>query len=139
MFDNLEECFMFKNELEYEIKGYEPKKDSIPEIDLEFFMLKEFIANTQIAEAYTSLCIPINQQPTILSDQNEGSTCIFVAKFQDKLVLQDFQDPFSTLLQALENMNVAWFISISLGFSCYYELPTCTSFYLLKEVRAGYQ
>ena len=96
-------------------------------------MLKEFIANIQIEEAYTSLCLPIIQQLTVLSDENEGSTCIFAAGSQDKLVLQDFQDPFGILLQALEKINVVWFVSISLGFSCYYELSTCTSFCLLSE------
>jgi len=133
MFDNLEECFLFKNDLDYEIEEYEPERDNMPEIESEFLMLEEFTANTQIVEAYTSLCLLINQQPTFLSDQNEGSTCICAVGSQDKLVLQDFQDPFDILLQALEKMNVAWFVSISLGFSCYCELPTCTLFYLLGE------
>ena len=61
MFDNLEECFMFKNGLDYEIEEYEPERESMPEIESEFLMLEEFTANTQIAEAYTSLCLPINQ------------------------------------------------------------------------------
>jgi len=107
MFDNLEECFLFKNDLDYEIEEYEPERYNIPEIEYEFLILEEFIANTQIKKAYTYLCLPINQQPTVVSDQNEGSTCIFTAGSQDKLVLQDFQDPFGILLQALEKMNVA--------------------------------
>ena len=133
MFDNLEVCFLFRNGLDYEIEECETKRHSMPEFKLEFLMLEEFTANTQIAEAYISLCLPINQQPTVLLDQNEGSTCIFVAGSQDKLELQDFQDSFGILLQAIEKMNVAWFVSISLGFSCSGELPTCTSFYLLGE------
>jgi len=133
MFDNLEECFLFKKVLDYDIEECEPKRHSMPEFESEFLMVEEFTASTQIAEAYTALCLPINQQPTVLSDHNEGSTCIFVVGSQDKLVLHDFQDPFGILLQASEKMNVSWFISISLGFSCSCELPTCTSFYLLRE------
>ena len=94
MFDNLEECFLFKKGLDYDIKECEPKRHSMPEFKLEFITVEEFIASTQIAKAYTALCLPINQQPTLLSDHNEGSTCIFAARSQDKLVLQDFQDPF---------------------------------------------
>jgi len=87
MFDNLEECFLFKNDLDYEFEEYEPLRDNMPKIESEFLMLKEFTANTQITEGYTSLCLPINQQPNFLSDQNEGSTCIFVAGSQDKVML----------------------------------------------------
>lgn len=46
MFDNLEECFLFKNDLDYEI-DYEPERDSMPEIKSEFLMLEEFTANTR--------------------------------------------------------------------------------------------
>ena len=99
----------------------------------EFLMAKELKANTHMEEAYTSLCLPITRQSIVLSDQNETSSCIFVAGSQDKLVLRDFQDPFSIILQASENINVAWFIIISLGFSGYCEFPTCTSFYLLEK------
>jgi len=106
MFDNLEECFLFKNDLDYEIEEHEPERDSMPEIESEFLMFEEFTANTQIEKSYTSLFFPMNQQPTILLDQNEGSTCIFATGSQDKVVLQDFQDPFGILLQALEKMNV---------------------------------
>lgn len=52
MFDNLEECFMFKDDLDYEFEEYEPES-SIPEIKSKFLMLEEFIANTQITEDYT--------------------------------------------------------------------------------------
>ena len=31
MFNNLEKCFMFKHDLEYEFEEYEPKRDSMPE------------------------------------------------------------------------------------------------------------
>ena len=47
MFDNLEECFMFKDDLEYEFQEYEPKRDSMPEKESYFLMLQEFVANTQ--------------------------------------------------------------------------------------------
>ena len=50
------------------------------EIELEYLMLKEFSAKTHIAEGYTSLCLLIYQQPSVILDQNEGSTCIFVAR-----------------------------------------------------------
>ena len=129
MFDNLEDCFLFKNDLDHEVEEYELERDNMPE----FLTVEEFTANTQMAKDYTSLCLPITQQSIGLSYQNEGSTCIFNDGSQDKLVLQDFQDLFHILLQALEKMNVAQFVSISLGFSCYCELPTCTSFYLLEE------
>jgi len=42
MFDNLEDFFLFKNDLDHEIEEYEPKRDNIPE----FIMVEEFIANT---------------------------------------------------------------------------------------------
>lgn len=133
MFDNPEECFVFKNELDYEFEEYEPERDNMLEIESQFLVLEEFTVNTQIAEGYTSLCLPINQQPIIILDQNKGSTCIFTVGSQEKVVLQDFQDPFGILLQALEKMNVVQFVSISLGFSCHCEFPTCTSFCLLGE------
>ena len=129
MFDNLEDCFLFKNDLDHEDEEYELERDNMPG----FLMVKEPTANTQMAEAHTSLCIPIPQKSIVLSDQNEGSTCIFAAGSQDKIVLQDYQDPFGILLQALEKINVAWFVIISLGFSGYCELPTCTSFRLLEK------
>ena len=96
-------------------------------------MVKELTANTQMAEAYTSLFLPITWQSIVLSYQNEASSCIFVPGSQDQLVLQDFQDPFSILLQASEKINFAWFVIIRLGFSGYCEFPTCTSFYLLEK------
>jgi len=46
MFDNLEECFLFKNDLGYEIEEYELERDNMPEIQSEFLMLEEFTANT---------------------------------------------------------------------------------------------
>ena len=97
------------------------------------FTVKEFTANTHMVEAYTSLCLPINHEPTVLSYQNEGSTYIFATGSPNKVVLQDYQDPFGILLQELEKINVAWFIIISLGFGGYCELPTCTSFCLVEE------
>ena len=61
MFDNLEDFFLFKNVLDYEIEEYEHERDSMLEFELEFLMVKEFTTNTQIAETYTSLCLPISQ------------------------------------------------------------------------------
>ena len=129
MFDNLEDFFLFKNDLDHEVEEYELERDNMPE----FIMVKEPTANTQMEKAYTSLCLPITRQSIVLSDQNEASSCNFAAGSQDQLVLRDFQDPFGILLQASEKINVAWFVIISLGFSGYCELPTCTSFYLLEK------
>jgi len=47
-------------------------------------------------------------------------------------MFQDYQDHFGILLQALEKINIAWFIIISFGFSGYFELPTGSSFHLLE-------
>ena len=125
MFDNLEDCFLFKNDLDHEVE-----RDNMPE----FFMVKELTANTHMAKAYTSLCLPINQQPTVLSDQNEASARIFAAGSPNKIVLQEYQDPFGILLlKSLEKINVAWFIIVSFGFSGHYELPTGSSFRLLEK------
>lgn len=87
MFDDLEDCFLFKKGLDYEIEEYELERDNMPEFESDFLIVKEFTANPQIIEAYSSLCLPINQQPIFLSDKNEGSTCIFAAGSLDKLVL----------------------------------------------------
>ena len=119
MFDNLEDCFLFKNDLDHEIEEYMP----------ELLMVKEPTANTQMAD----LCISIPQKSIVLLDQNEVDTSIFAAGSPDKPVLQDFQDPFSILLQTLERINVAWFIVMSFGFSDCVELHTGSSFCLLKE------
>ena len=128
MFYNLEDCFLFKNDLDHEVEEYELERDNM----LGFLMVKEPTTNTQMAEAHTSLCIPIPRKSIVLSDQNGGSTCIFAAGPQDKSVLQDYQDPFGVLLQALEKINFAWFIIISFGFSGYFELPTSSSFRMLE-------
>ena len=97
MFDNLEDCFLFKNDLDHEVEEHELERDNMPE----FLMIKEPTADTQMADPHTSLCIPIPWKSIFLSDQNGGSTRIFAAGSLDKPVLQDFQDPFSILLQAL--------------------------------------
>ena len=62
MFGNIEECFPFKGDLDYELEEYEPKIDNVQEIESEFPMLEEFIANTQIVEGQNSLCLPMVQQ-----------------------------------------------------------------------------
>ena len=83
MFDNLEDCFLFKCDLDHEDEEYELERDNMPG----FLMVKEPIANTQMGETHTSLCIPIPRKSIVLSDQNEGSTCIFADGSQDKIVL----------------------------------------------------
>jgi len=40
MFNNIEECVMFKDDLDYELEEYESEIDSIPEIESEFLMLE---------------------------------------------------------------------------------------------------
>ena len=129
MFDNLEDCLLFKNDLDHEVEEYELERDNMPK----FLMVKELIANNQMEKAYTSSCLPVTRQSIVLLDQNEVSSCNFAAGSQDQLVLQDFQDPFGILLQASEKINVSWFIIISLGFNGYWEFPTCTSFCLLEK------
>ena len=57
-FDNLEYCFLFKNDLDHEVEEYELERDNTPE----FLMVKEPTTITQMAEAHTSLCIPITQK-----------------------------------------------------------------------------
>lgn len=116
MFDNLEDYFLFTNNLDYEVEEYDLERENM----LGFLMVKEPTTNTQMVEAHTSLCIPIPRKSIVLLDQNGGSTCIFATGSQDKPVLQDFQDPFGILLQALEKINIAWFIIISFGFSGYF-------------------
>ena len=86
-----------------------------------------------MAEVYTSPCLPIDQQPNFISYQNEECACIFSVGSQDKVMLQDFQDPFGSLLQALEKMNFVLFVSVSFGFCFYCEFPTCTSFFFIEE------
>ena len=78
---------MFKDDLDYEFEEYEPKRGNMPEIESEFPMLEKFTANTQIAEIHTPLCLPIDQKPSVLSDQNEGNTCIFATGSQYKVML----------------------------------------------------
>ena len=92
MSNNLEECFMFKDDLEYEFEEYEPKRYSMPEIESEMPMLEEFTTNTQIAEIHTPLCLPMDQQPSVLLDQNEGCDCVFVGS-RDKITFQIIEDP----------------------------------------------
>ena len=93
---------MFKNDLYHEVEEYELERDNTPG----FLTVKEPTANTQMAEAHISLCFPIPRKSIVLSDQNGGITCIFATRSQAKLVLQDFQDPFSILLQALEKIKL---------------------------------
>lgn len=62
MFDNPEECLLFKDDLDYEFEECEPKGDSMLEIESELPMLEEFSANTQITEGYTSLCLTMDKK-----------------------------------------------------------------------------
>ena len=89
MFNNLEECFLFKDDLDYEVEECESEIESMLEIESEFLTLEEFIANTQVGEIHTSLCLPMDQKPSIILDKNERSTCI-LAGFQDKVEFQIF-------------------------------------------------
>ena len=70
MFNNIEECFLFKDDLDYELEEYEYELDIMPEIESNFLMLEEFTANIQVTESHTSLCLPMDQQPSIHSNQN---------------------------------------------------------------------
>jgi len=80
MFDNLEQCFLFKKGLYYDIEEYEPERDSMSEFESEFLMVEEFTSNTQMTKSYTSLCLSITRKLVVLSYHNEGSTCIFAAR-----------------------------------------------------------
>ena len=42
MFDSLEDCFLFKNDLDHEVEEYDLERENMPE----FLKFKEFIANT---------------------------------------------------------------------------------------------
>ena len=88
---------MFKDDLEYEFEEYEPKRDSMQVIESKFPMLQEFVADTHIVESHTSLCSPMDQQPSVLSDQNEECACVF-AESQDKVTFHIFEYPFTDLL-----------------------------------------
>ena len=52
MFDKFEDCFLFKNDLDHEVEENELERNNMPE----FLMVKEFTANTQMADCllYTS-------------------------------------------------------------------------------------
>lgn len=132
LFNNLEECVFFKDDLDYEMEEYDSKIDSMPEIELEFLMLEKFTTNTQMAESHISLCLPMDQQPSILSNQNERSTCIFVG-FQNRVTFQIFKDPYTNLLQPYGKMNFLVFMDHEYIFSGNLELPRFFLFYLLKE------
>ena len=61
MFENFEECYLFKDDLDSEFEEYEPKRDNMLEIELELPMLEEFTANTRTTKCHTSLCSPMDQ------------------------------------------------------------------------------
>jgi len=95
-------------------------------------MLDEFAANSQVAESHTSLCLPMDQQPSVLSYQNERSTCIFVG-LQDKVTFQIFKDPYTRLLQPSRNMNFLVSTDHENTFNGHLEWPSfCFSAYSRK-------
>lgn len=61
LFNNLEECVLFKDDLDYEMEEYDSKIDSMPEIESKLLMLEKFTANTHVAESHISLCLPMDQ------------------------------------------------------------------------------
>ena len=71
------------------------------------------------------------------SNSREKST--FFIPDQREVNFLDFQDPFDSILQALEKINVVSFVNISLGFSFCCEFPTCTSFCMLEESESRIQ
>jgi len=74
----------------------------------------------------------MDKQPSILSYQNERSTCIFVG-FQDKVTFQLFKDPFTDLLQPSRKMNFLVFMDRMHMLSGHLEWPRFCFFCLLKE------
>ena len=124
MFKNLEDFFLFKDDLDYEFEEYEPKIDSVKEIESQFPVLQEFATNTQIAAIHTSLCLLLDQQPSIISDQNEGSTCIFATRSQDKVKFQIYENPFADLLQLVGKMYFLVFMDQKHMFSRNLEWPS---------------
>ena len=132
MFDNFEEFFLFKDDLDYEFEEYEPKIDNVQEIESELPILQEFTANTQIAEGHTSLCLPMDQQPSVLTDHNEECACVFAGS-QDKVTFQIFEDPFTDLLQLAGKMYFLVFMDQKHMFSRHLEWPSFCFFCLLKE------
>ena len=83
-------------------------------------MLQEFVANTQTTESHTSLCSPMDQQPSVLSNQNEECACVF-AEYQDKVTFHIFEDPFTDLLQLAWKMYFLVFMDQKHMFSGHLE------------------
>ena len=132
MFDNPEECFLFKDDLDYELEECEPEGDNMPEIESKFLMLQEFAANTQIAESHTSVCSPMDQQPSVLSDQNEECACVF-AESQDKVTFHIFEDHFTDLLRLAGKMYFLVFMDQKHVFNRHLDWPSFCFFCLLEE------
>lgn len=61
MFNNLEECFLFKDDLDYDLEEYEFEIDGMPKIESNFLMLEEFTTNTQVAKSHAPLFLPMDQ------------------------------------------------------------------------------
>lgn len=81
-----------------------------------------------MAESHISLSLLLDQQPSILLDQNE-STCIF-AGFQKKVTFHTFKDPYIDLLQPSGKMNFLVFMDHEYIFSANSELPHFCLVYL---------
>ena len=74
----------------------------------------------------------MDKQPSLLSDQNERGTCIFVG-FQDKVKFQIIEDPYTDFLQSTREMNFLVFVDHEHIFSGHSEWPILFFLYLLKE------
>ena len=79
------------------------------EIKSNFLILKEFIGNTQIEKIHTSLCLPMDQQPIVLSYQNEGCAFVF-SRTRDKVTFQIIEYPYTDLLQSIGMMHFLVFL-----------------------------
>jgi len=74
----------------------------------------------------------MDQQTSVLSDQNEGCVCVFVGS-QDKVTFQIIEDPFTDLLQSIGMMYFLVFMDHEHIFSGHLELPIFCFFCLLEE------
>ena len=123
MFNNIEERFMFKDDLDYEFEEYEPNIDNVQDIESDFPTLEEFTTNTQIAESHTSRFLPMDQQLSVISNHNEGCACVFVES-RDKVTFQIIEDPYTNFLQSTGMIYFLAFTNHEDIFSGQSEFPT---------------
>ena len=74
----------------------------------------------------------MDQQPSVLSDQNEECACVFVES-QDKVTFHIFEDPFTNLLLLVGNIYFLFFMDQKHMFSRHLEWPSFCFFCLLEE------